>query len=161
VTGGQLGSGEQKDGLFRYEKNRIAGVLDLERVSAGIRYLPLSDAEVQKALSSLGALPAGHISWGRLMKDPARKEKVAAYLAELAKTSAVQVAGALPGIGGGASAGPSHSALGLSLARAFLDQSRAVGAILVRTGVAGSDDDVRQVLMNGFFHLYGPADWKG
>jgi 3-hydroxyacyl-CoA dehydrogenase len=141
VKGGQLGSGEQKDGLFRYEKNRIAGVLDLESLAGGVRYLPVSDAEVRKALDALGAPPEGHVPWSKMTKDPLRKDKVAAYLAVLAKTAA--------------------GSQGCALAREFLDHSRTVGATLVRTGVADSDDDVRQVLMNGFFHLYGPADWIG
>jgi 3-hydroxyacyl-CoA dehydrogenase len=156
VKGGQLGTGEQKDGLFRYERNRIAGVLDLKGLSGGIRYLPLSDTGVRKALDALGAPPEGHLPWGKMAKDPLRKEKVAAYLAVLAKSAAASGTAMPQGVGADA-----LDSQGCSLARRFLDHSRAVGAALVRTGVADSDDDVRQVLMNGFFHLYGPADWKG
>jgi 3-hydroxyacyl-CoA dehydrogenase len=156
VRGGQLGSGEQKDGLFKYERNKIAGVLDVDAVlggsaggatagqgqgpSGGIRYVSLSDGRFQKGLDGLGALPESHSPWSNMVKDPARKEKVAAYLARLAKS-------------------PEGGPAGIRIGREFLDHSRAVGETLVKSGVAASNEDVAKVLMNGFFHLYGPADW--
>ncbi|MDB5106558.1 MAG: putative 3-hydroxyacyl-CoA dehydrogenase [Fibrobacteres bacterium] len=159
VRGGQLGSGEQKDGLFKYERNRIAGVLDIDAITdgadgadgaeggqgtkgAGIRYVSLGDDRFRAILDdtgagTLGAFPVGHAPWSNLAKDPARKEKLAAYLAKLAESDAA----------------------GAVLARRFLARSRAIGATLVATGVADTHEDVSKVLMNGFFHLYGPADW--
>ncbi|HKP95249.1 MAG TPA: 3-hydroxyacyl-CoA dehydrogenase family protein [Fibrobacteria bacterium] len=140
VRGGQIGSGEQKDGLFRYERNKIAAVLDPDALAAGkgITYVSLAEsARGGTPGDLLGPLPAGHAPWNALAKDPGKKGKLAAYLAALAAADSP----------------------GARLGREFLDHSRAVGAALVRTGVAASDEDVSQVLMNGFFHLYGPADW--
>jgi 3-hydroxyacyl-CoA dehydrogenase len=165
VRGGQLGSGEQKNGLFRYERNRITGVLDLDAVladgngnqgaSPGIAYVDLADARFDGTLKSLGTPPEGCAPWSQLAKDPARKEKIAAYLARLAKAAKGDLAES--GSKGRAGAG---AGTGLGLALAFLDHSRSCGDALVRTGVAASDEDVSKVLMNGFFHLYGPADWN-
>lgn len=162
VRGGQSGSGEQKDGLFRYDRNRITGVLDLDAVlgdASGnegenhpIAYVDIGDARFEKTQASLGTPPEGCAPWSRMVKDPDRKEKVAAYLARLAllaKEAGNGRAVTDPGVPGG-----------IELARVFLDHSRTVGELLVRTGVAANDGDVSQVLMNGFFHLYGPADWS-
>lgn len=163
VRGGQLGSGEQKDGLFRYERNRITGVLDLDAVLAGgtgakgkgrgIAYVNLGDRRFDEAMESLGPAPEGCAPWSQWVKDPARKEKIAAYLARLSKARASKAVAAEARTGTGIGSG-------IDTALAFLDHSRAVGETLVRTGVAANDEDVSKVLMNGFFHLYGPADWN-
>ncbi len=175
VRGGQLGSGEQKDGLFKYEKNKIVAVLDVDAVLArragqgsgqsdsakgpggteGIPYVTLDDARFQGITERLGPFPQGHGPWSAMVKDSAKQAKLAAYLNGLAN-------GGAPASKTRATAGsPAGGVIGPALARAFLDHSRAVGETLVRTGVAANDDDVSKVLMNGFFHLYGPADWKG
>jgi 3-hydroxyacyl-CoA dehydrogenase len=141
VRGGQSGSGEQKDGLFKYERNKMTAVLDPAAAMSGMgdRYVSLADTErFRKSVDGLGALPDGHVPWGAMSKDPGKKEKLSAYLARLAKTET----------------------MGARLGREFLDHSREVGKTLVRTGVAATDEDVTKVLMNGFYHLYGPADWS-
>jgi hypothetical protein len=46
--------------------------------------------------------------------------------------------------------------LGAALARRHYQASRETGLNLVRQGVAGSAEDVNEVLKLGFFHLYGP-----
>ncbi len=140
VRGGQLGSGEQQDGLFRYELNKIAGVMDPASLASGkgITYVTLAGTDLfGKAVDSLGPLPAGHSPWSAMAKDPNKQAKLAGYLDALKRA---------PG-------------LGARLGREFLDHSHTVGEALVRTGVAASAGDVSKVLMNGFFHLHGPADW--
>jgi 3-hydroxyacyl-CoA dehydrogenase len=136
VKGGQLGSGEQKDGIFKYDRNRIAGVWDIG--GNGYVSLPGND-RFAKISERLGPLPACHVPWNALSRerDPAKKEKLAVYFAGLAKADTA----------------------GAKLAREFLDHSRRVGIDLEQTGVAESQADVSRVLMNGFYHLYGPADW--
>lgn len=183
VRGGQLGLGEQRDGLFRYERNRITGVLDLdaalghvsEGIGAGegknqrISYVNLGDERFRQVLDSLGTPPEGCAPWSQMAKDPARKEKIATYLARLAEVAkgkpdkdnpahiAVGAAGTA-GTAGNAWTGLART--GIDIALDFLDHSRSSGDTLVRTGVAANDGDVTKVLMNGFFHLYGPADWN-
>ncbi|MBW8887609.1 MAG: 3-hydroxyacyl-CoA dehydrogenase family protein [Fibrobacteres bacterium] len=144
IKGGQRGSGEQKDGLLRYERNKPAGVLADALASEGNRYVSLTQpGRFAKADAWLGeppspaSPPAARISWSHLSKDPGKAAKLSAYFGVLKKA---------PGNGA-------------RLAREFLDHSRIVAEDLVRDGVAASLDDVGQVLKLGFFHLYGPADW--
>jgi 3-hydroxyacyl-CoA dehydrogenase len=140
IKGGQRGSGEQKDGVLKYERNKPAGVLADAKRPEGTRYVSFSEqGRFAEADAWLGAPPAGHVAWAHLAKDPGKAAKLSAYFASLAKAE-----------GNGA-----------RLAREFLDHSRAVAAGLVGDGVAASLDDVGQVLKLGFFHLYGPAEWGG
>jgi 3-hydroxyacyl-CoA dehydrogenase len=137
VKGGQLGSGEQKDGLFRYERNKITGVWDFK----GNRYVSMDDKErFAPVTRELGPLPENHAPWNALSRDPAKKEKLAAYFAALSSAAR-------------------SGSRGAALAREFLDHSRKVARDLEESGVAESQSDVSRVLMNGFYHLYGPADW--
>jgi hypothetical protein len=48
--------------------------------------------------------------------------------------------------------------LGAKLAKAYLKRSKEIGEFLVKTGVAQSPQDVNDVLLNGFYHLYGPIN---
>lgn len=144
VKGGQLGSGEQKDGLFKYDRNKIAGVFEGRGDEPGKAeyqgngYVSVADKErFAKVSEWLGPLPEGHAAWSALSRDPARIAKLEAYFASLAKAGSP----------------------GASLAREFLDHSRRVALALEQAGVAESQSDVTRVLMNGFYHLYGPADW--
>ena len=52
----------------------------------------------------------------------------------------------------------SMETLGADLAKTYLKRSKAIGEGLVRDGVARSVDDVNGVLINGFYHLYGPVN---
>lgn len=133
IRGGQSGSGEQKDGIFKYEKNRMTAVFS----PAENGYIPLSDPRFGKVPEALGPFPAGHAPWSALVKDPGKSDKLADYFAALSQADTT----------------------GATLARHFLDHSRRVAANLVGSGVAASAEDVKKVLVNGFFHLYGPADW--
>jgi hypothetical protein len=47
---------------------------------------------------------------------------------------------------------------GAKLAKAYLVRAREIGEKLVSDGVANSVDDVNGVMMNGFYHLYGPIN---
>ncbi len=133
VRGGQAGSGEQKNGFFQYEKNKIVGVFDFKTS----QYIAMGDesgfAKVEKWL---GSLPSHHAPWNKLSKDAKAKEKLATYFSSLA----------------------THSSEGAKLARKFLIQSRRIAENLVTSGVAPKRENVSDVLTNGFFHLYSPFD---
>jgi hypothetical protein len=133
IRGGQAGSGEQKDGLFKYDRNRMTAIFDPDARA----YVPLSDPRFAKAAEWLGEPPAGHRPWSVLAKDRGKAAALAGYLAGLGRAGTE----------------------GAKLARAFLDHSRRVSAGLVASGVAASPEDVKTVLMDGFYHLYGPSDW--
>ncbi len=47
---------------------------------------------------------------------------------------------------------------GAKLAKAYLVRAKEIGQKLVGDGVANSVDDVNGVMMNGFYHLYGPIN---
>ena len=48
--------------------------------------------------------------------------------------------------------------LGAKLAQRYLLKSREIARKLVADEVAYNIDDVNKVLMNGFYHLYGPEN---
>lgn len=133
VMGGQFASGAQKDGILKYEKGRPAGVYDLGK---GGYALLAEGGWAEKLDEKLGAIPSGHAPWRALLADPKKGEKLAAYFANLAGADT----------------------LGAELARAYLVRSQEIGQKLVADGVANSEDDVNGVLVNGFYHLYGPIN---
>ncbi len=133
VLGGQFASGAQKDGILKYEKGRPAGVYDLGKGD----YLTFADGDWVASLGQkIGEYPDGHAPWRALLMDPKKGDKLAAYFASLATSST----------------------LGAELARSYLVRSKEIGAKLVEDGVANSVDDVNGVLVNGFYHLYGPVN---
>lgn len=131
VRGGQRADGSQKDGFLRYEKG-ISAVYD---ISAG-QYRPLDPSWTAPLDAKLGPLPDGYAPWRVLSKDPAKAAKLAAYFAKLR----------------------SMDTLGARLAINYLKRSKEIGQLLVASHVAASPDDVNGVLLNGFFHLYGPIN---
>jgi hypothetical protein len=132
VRGGQNPDGSQKPGFFRYEKGRPAAVYDLARGE----YLALDAGLTQPLDEALGSLPEGHAPWRVLVGAPDREAKLAAYFASLAKCDG----------------------LGCGLGREYLKRSKKIGQQLVESGVANRPEDVNGVLLNGFFHLYGPIN---
>ena len=68
--------------------------------------------------------------------DPRKGEKLAVYFASLTASAS----------------------RGAELARAYLVRSKEISEKLVADGVANSPDDVNGVLVNGFYHLYGPIN---
>jgi 3-hydroxyacyl-CoA dehydrogenase len=134
IRGGQAGSGEQKDGLFKYGKNRMTAIFD----PASGSHVPLTDPRFGRAADWLGPLPAEHSPWNVLSRDPAKSDRLRKYFDALSKADT----------------------RGGRLAGTFLEHGSEVAGKLVGTGVAASGEDVKKVLMLGFFHLYGPMDWK-
>jgi 3-hydroxyacyl-CoA dehydrogenase len=132
VRGGQNPDGSQKDGFFQYVKGRPAAVYNLENG----QYQPLEGDWTGKLDQLLGDPPQGHALWKDLSRDPAKDEKLTAYFVNLMKTE-------------GMAAG---------LAQAYLKRSKQIGEQLVASGVAGEPADVNGVLLNGFYHLYGPIN---
>ena len=133
ISGGQRADGSQKDGVLKYDKGRPVGVYNLARKS----YALFSDGDWAAAADEkLGELPAGHAPWRALLMDPKKDQKLADYLTSLA----------------------SAGSRGAGLARSYLVRSKEIAEKLVADGVADSAEDVNGVLMNGFYHLYGPIN---
>jgi len=133
VLGGQFADGSQKDGFLKYEKNRPAGVYDLEKGEYKMFDPKGWSGELDR---KLGAHPDGIAPWRALLMDPKKEEKLAVYFKNL-----------------NASDTP-----GAKLAKAYLKRSKEIGELLVKTKVAESAKDVNAVLLNGFYHLYGPIN---
>ncbi|NIM98737.1 MAG: 3-hydroxyacyl-CoA dehydrogenase family protein [candidate division Zixibacteria bacterium] len=133
VLGGQYADGSQKDGFLKYEKNRPTGVYDPEKGEYKIFDPNGWSGELDK---KIGAYPEGHAPWRSLLMDPKRGDKLSVYFKNLSATDT----------------------LGAKLARSYLKRSKEIGEFLVKTGVAQSEQDVNHVLLNGFYHLYGPIN---
>jgi 3-hydroxyacyl-CoA dehydrogenase len=133
VIGGQFADGSQKDGFIKYEKNRPAGIYDIGKGD----YTVLDpDGWTKKVDEKLGPLPDAWHPWRKLLMDPAREDKLSVCFGNLAKVDS----------------------LGAGLARTYFVRSKEIGEGLVSDGVAHNADDVNGVLMNGFYHLYGPIN---
>ena len=132
VRGGQNPDGSQKDGFFHYEGGRPAAVYNLETG----QYQALDQSWTAKPDSALADLPADYVPWKALVRDPGKAAKLATYFGNLAK----------------------DQGLGSRLGLAYLKRSKEIGELLVSSGVANQAEDVNGVLMNGFFHLYGPVN---
>jgi 3-hydroxyacyl-CoA dehydrogenase len=133
ILGGQRADGSQKDGFLKYEKGRPAGVYDLDKGEYKMFDPTGWTGEVDK---KLGVYPEGAIPWRSLLMDPKKGEKLSAYFKNL---NALNTPGA-------------------KLAKAYLKNSKEIGNFLVKSGVAKSAEDVNSVLLNGFYHLYGPIN---
>jgi len=135
VRGGQYPDGSQKNGLLQYDKGAIVGVYD----PASKSYLALDRREggwTAKLDSRFGAPPAGWMPWKKWVARPDRDVTIPPYLASLWACESP----------------------GCKVARRWLVRSAAIARGLVRDGVAAKDDDVNGVLLNGFFHAYGPIN---
>ncbi|MBP6875689.1 MAG: 3-hydroxyacyl-CoA dehydrogenase family protein [Candidatus Eisenbacteria bacterium] len=132
VRGGQNPDGSQKDGFFRYEKGKPVAVYDFEKRA----YQALDSAWVEPFDRALGALPASHAAWKVLSRDAEKDRKLKEYFANLA----------------------AGQTTGCKLAAEYLKRSKEIGTHLLKSGVAAKPEDVNGVLLNGFFHLYGPIN---
>ncbi len=132
VRGGQHPDGSQKDGFLQYDRGRIVGIYDLEKGA----YVAIEESWSKPIDEKLGGLPDAHLPWKALARDRDKDEKLATYFSNLAACDC----------------------LGCSLGHAYLKRSKQIGEQLVSMGVAATAEDVNGVLMNGFFHLYGPIN---
>ena len=131
IRGGQRPDGSQKDGFFKYEKNRLTAVYDLDQDTYVEMDTLKSDLD-----KKIGELPAGHYPWKGLVSNPEKEDLLANYFKKLRDVKGV----------------------GAEMAVHFLEQTKKIGEQLVKDGVAESEQDVNEVLKNGFYWLYGPIN---
>ncbi len=133
VLGGQRPDGSQKDGILKYEKGRPAGVYDLEKKE----YIPFDEQGwTGKLDSTLGDYPSNFKPWKSLLMAPGKEQHLERFFEALF----------------------AQNTLGARLAEAYMKRSKEVGEKLVADAVAKTAEDVNGVLMNGFYHLYGPIN---
>ncbi len=133
LLGGQYADGTQKDGFLKYEKNRPTGIYDIDKGE----YIAFDkDGWTGRVDERLGLLPDGWMSWRTLLIDPDRESKLSMIFGNMKKMTT----------------------MGAELAKNYFKRSREIGEELVRTKVANNIEDVNNVLINGFYHLYGPIN---
>ncbi len=84
----------------------------------------------------MAELPTGHNPWKVLSRERNKNDKLKSYFTNLFK----------------------EDGQGAKLAKEYLLKSREISQNLVSDGIAANSDDVSQVLINGFYHLYGPEN---
>ncbi|RMG41186.1 MAG: 3-hydroxyacyl-CoA dehydrogenase family protein [Methanobacteriota archaeon] len=133
VKGGQYPDGSQKDGFLKYESGKIVGIFNPDSGE----YQMLNDGTWKAETDEkIGPLPEGHQSWKDLLKNPERESVLKAYFDNLKMMDT----------------------LGARVAKQYLHRSKEIGLQLLNSGVANTAEDVNGVLMNGFYHLYGPIN---
>jgi len=133
LLGGQYADGTQKDGFLKYEKNRPTGIYDIDKGE----YIAFDkDGWTGRVDERLGLLPDCWMSWRTLLIDPERESKLSMIFGNMKKMTT----------------------MGAELAKNYFKRSREIGEELVRTKVANNIEDVNNVLINGFYHLYGPIN---
>jgi len=133
VLGGQRSDGSQKDGFLKYEKGRPAGVYDIEKGEYKLFDPQGWSGEIDK---KLGEYPSGFSPWKQLLMNPKKSDKLKTFFQNLKASNTP----------------------GSKLALAYLKNSKEIGEKLVKSGVAKTAEDVNNVLLNGFYHLYGPIN---
>jgi len=131
IRGGQFSDGSQKDGIFKYEKGEIIGVIDPETAT----YVALADFK-QQVDDIAGNPPAQVRPWKNLVKAADKDIFLRSYFTQLAV----------------------EQSLASRLAFDYVLNSKAIGLKLIADGVAESSEDVNMVLLTGFFHAYGPIN---
>ncbi len=133
ILGGQRADGSQKDGILKYENNRPVAVFCPREG----KYQPFDEAgwtgEVNK---KIGAYPDGWQPWKGLLKAKDQQDRIRQHFEQL----------------------KAMKTLGAELALKYLKRSKEIGQYLVASGIAQKAEDVNGVLMNGFYHLYGPIN---
>lgn len=133
ILGGQRSDGSQKDGFLKYEKGRPAGIYDIDKGEYRMFDPQGWTGDIDK---KLGEYPSGFSPWKSLLVDPKKSDKLKAFFQNL----------------------KSSNNAGAKLALAYLKNSKDIGEKLVKSGVAKTSEDVNNVLLNGFYHLYGPIN---
>jgi len=133
ILGGQRADGSQKDGILKYENNRPVGVFCPREVKYQMFDEACWTGEVNK---KIGIYPEGWQPWKRLLKAADQQDKIRHHFEQL----------------------KSMNTLGAELAIKYLKRSKEIGQYLVDSGIAQKAEDVNGVLINGFYHLYGPIN---
>jgi 3-hydroxyacyl-CoA dehydrogenase len=131
VRGGQNSDGTQKDGFLKYDKSRPVAIYDINKN----HYVLFSELQ-SSCDEKLGKLPSSVQTWKTIVGSKSKDELLKNYFNELKK----------------------HESFGAEIARNYAIKSKAIGLKLVSDKVASSENDVNTVLLNGFYHAYGPIN---
>lgn len=127
VKGGQFGNGSQRDGFFKYDNGKISAVYDWEKKNY------ISIEHLNKELSEVEFPPLKE-NWKSLSRSK-DLNYISNTFIKYSKSDHL----------------PQNHAV------KFLIHSRKIARNLVNDKVADKIDYVNDVMINGFYHLYGPA----
>ncbi|SMO51133.1 3-hydroxyacyl-CoA dehydrogenase [Saccharicrinis carchari] len=130
IKGGQNNDGSQKDGIFRYDTGAAVAIFDLE---SG-KYLDLEPINA-KALDLLAIQTEGY-NWKQLSQSKEAQQHLSEFFSHLMH----------------------EKSMGAELAQSYMAAMKEIGEKLCTTGVTGTTEHVNTVMINGFFHLYGPVN---
>jgi len=131
VKGGQMSSGAQKDGFFKYKGGRMTSIWDIHKQE----YVDL-DKFKDECDEMLGEMPDSQVAWKNIMRDKDKDAKLAAFFNDLKELDA----------------------LGAAIAVDYGKRSKEIGLKLVSDKVSDHIDHVNTVMLTGFYHAYGPIN---
>ena len=131
VKGGQMSSGAQKDGFFKYKGGRLMSIWDIHKQT----YVEI-DGFKGECDEMLGDLPDSAVAWKSILRNKKKDEVLTAFFNDL----------------------KGSDALGAAIAVKYGKKSKAIGEKLVSDTVADEVDHVNTVMLTGFFHAYGPVN---
>ncbi len=131
VKGGQMSSGAQKDGFFKYKGGRLMSIWDVHKQT----YVEIDEFK-DECDEMLGDLPDSAVAWKSILKNKKKEEVLGTFFNDL----------------------KGSDTLGAKIAVRYGKQSKAIGEKLVSDTVADEVDHVNTVMLTGFFHAYGPVN---
>ncbi len=131
VKGGQMSSGAQKDGFFKYKGGRMTSIWDIHKQE----YVDI-DKFREECDEMLGEMPDSQVAWKNIMRDKDKDAKLAAFFNDLKELDA----------------------LGAAIAIDYGKRSKEIGLKLVSDKVSDHIDHVNTVMLTGFYHAYGPIN---
>ncbi len=131
IKGGQNSDGSQKDGFLKYEKNQPVAVYD----PGAKKYIPF-ESILEKVISYLGEPPADLKPWKAIVNAQDKETILKEFFCGLTTLNTN----------------------GAKLALEYFNHSASIAKQLVSDKIALSEGDVNAVLMNGFYHAYGPVN---
>lgn len=131
LKGGQNSDGSQRDGFFKYHKNQPVAVFDL----ATKTYNQIETFK-DNIINFLGKIPHTLKPWKSVAVSPDKEKLLDDLFSELA----------------------TMDTRGAKYAIRYLKNSEKIALQLVAQKIANSTEDVNAVLINGFYHAYGPIN---
>ncbi len=130
IKGGQNPDGSQKDGIFKYEKGVPIAIYNLDNDE----YTSLTEYTA-KIVDDLAVMTEGY-SWKQLSRSKRTKQHLTDFFSHLSL----------------------EKGKGATMAKNYMMAMKEIGKKLQSDGVTESTEHVNTVMMNGFFHLYGPVN---
>lgn len=130
IKGGQNADGSQKDGIFKYKDGVPVAIYNLR----SHEYVRLT-SYITKVVDYLGVQTEGY-SWKQLSYSRRTKQHLNDFFSHLLH----------------------EKSKGAEMTKSYMLVMKRIGEQLKSSGVCESTEHVNTVMMNGFYHLYGPVN---